>query len=69
MKQGSLSLIGAMIGCLGFIISSKELMDILWPFGPYVVFIFRLAYVVASGILCYLSFKLLVLNLKGKHQA
>ena len=69
MKQGSLSLIGAMIGCLGLIISSKELMDILWPFGPYVVFIFRFSYVVASGILCYLSFKLLVLNLKGKHQA
>ena len=69
MKQGSLSLIGAMIGCLGIIISSHELMDLLWPFGPYVVFIFRLAYVVASGILCYLSFKLLVLNLKGKHQA
>lgn len=69
MKQRSLSLIGAMIGCLGLIISSKELIDILWPFGPYVVFIFRLAYVVASGILCYLSFKLLVLNMKGKHQA
>ncbi len=69
MKQGSLSLIGAMIGCLVLIISSKEMMDILWPFGLYVVFIFRLAYVVASGILCYFSFKLLVLNLKGKHQA
>ena len=55
MKQRSLSLIGAMIGCLGLIISSKELIDILWPFGPYVVFIFRLTYVISLGVLFYLS--------------
>lgn len=64
MKQRSLSLIGAMIGCLGLIISSKELIDILWPFGPYVVFIFRLTYVISLGVLFYLSLRLMILNLK-----
>lgn len=63
MKQRSLSLIGAMIGCLGLIISSKELIDILWPFGPYVVFIFRLTYVISLGVLFYLSLRLMILNL------
>lgn len=64
MRQRSLSLIGAMIGCLGLIISSKELIDILWPFGPYVVFIFRLTYVISLGVLFYLSLRLMILNLK-----
>ena len=64
MKQRSLSLIGAMIGCLGLIISSMCLIDVISPFSPVIAFIFRLTYVISLGVLFYLSLRLMILNLK-----
>ncbi len=62
MKHGSLSIIGAMIGCLGLIFSSMCLIDVISPFSPVIAFIFRLTYVISLGVLFYLSIRLMILN-------